>query len=165
MRGKIWAGALASATMLLAACMPVSAPAGQMEMALPTPEAGKVTVVEVRARATAPEAPAGAAFLLVLNGTDAPVQLLSAEADVSMMVELHESIEEDGVMKMIPHPEGFTVPAGGVLELKPGGKHVMFMGLNAPLVEGESFPLTLNFDTAEPVTVEVPIMQITSEMN
>jgi copper(I)-binding protein len=41
----------------------------------------------------------------------------------------------------------------------------MFMGLNAPLVEGESFPLTLNFDTAEPVTVEVPIMQITSEMN
>ena len=65
-------------------------------------------------------------------------------------VELHESINDNGVMKMEPHPEGFEIPAGGTLELKPGGKHVMLLGLVKPLAVGDTIELTLNFEGQRP---------------
>ncbi len=58
-------------------------------------------------------------------------------------VELHETINDGGVMKMRPVPSGFEVPATGALELKPGGKHVMLIGLTKPMVGGEEIEITL----------------------
>jgi copper(I)-binding protein len=99
----------------------------------------------------------GAAFLTIVNRTAAPDRLLSAASDVAQMVELHETLDEDGVMKMRPRPEGFEIPAGERVALAPGGKHIMLMGLVAPLEAGKTFDLTLNFERAGAVRVTVPI--------
>jgi copper(I)-binding protein len=147
-------------SMVLAACMPVQQMGAGMEPAAPQPEPGKVTVVDARARATPPMAESGGAFLTVLNGLDKPIRLVSAESQVAAAVELHETKEEDGVMKMIPQPEGFEIPAGGALMLMPGGKHVMFIGLEQPLMAGEELTLKLNFDGAEPIELQVPIVEM-----
>jgi copper(I)-binding protein len=158
--------------LLLGGCTPVM-PAGQEstgEMAaqemppVPTPEAGKLSVIDVRARPAPLEGGNGAAFLTVLNGLDVPVRLMSAAGDVAAVIELHETINEDGVMKMEPHPEGFEIPAGGILQLQPGGKHVMLLGLVKPLATGASFDLTLNFEGSDAVTVSVPVVEITGSM-
>ena len=127
---------------------------------LPTPEAGKLTVNDVRARPAPLEGGNGAAFLTVINGLDTPVQLVSVSGDVAAAIELHETTNDNGVMKMEPHPEGFEVPAGGALQLQPGGKHVMLLGLVKPLATGDSFTLTLNFDGSDPITVTVPVMEM-----
>ena len=71
--------------------------------------------------------------------------------------ELHETVDENGVMKMVHHPEGWEIPAGGTLELKPGGKHIMLIGLTAPLVAGEKIKVTLNFEKAGAQTIDVPV--------
>ena len=97
-------------------------------MPVPTPEPGKLTVVDVRARPAPLEGGNGAAFMTVLNGLDKAVRLASISGDAAGAIELHETVNDNGVMKMEPHPEGFEIPAGGTLELKPGGKHVMLLG-------------------------------------
>jgi copper(I)-binding protein len=162
--------ALAAVVFLVASCTPVM-PVGEQPMGgmdapqamppLPTPEPGKLAVVDVRARPAPLEGGNGAAFLTVLNGLDAPVRLLSAAGDVAATIELHETINVDGVMKMEPHPEGFEIAASDVLVLQPGGKHVMLLGLVQPLAPGDSFDLTLNFEGSDPITVTVPVMEMT----
>jgi hypothetical protein len=147
---------------LLAACVaPMPAmPEAAMEQTAPQPEPSKVTVAMVRARPAPMLGGNTGAFLTVLNGTDSPVQFVSAAGDVSEVVELHETVDENGVMKMIPHPEGFEVPAGGSLEMKPGGKHVMLIGVTQMLAPGDAFSLTLTFDGADPITVSVPVVEM-----
>lgn len=127
---------------------------------LSTPEAGKLTVVDVRARPAPLEGGNGAAFLTVLNGLNTPVQLAGVTGDVAAAIELHETTNDNGVMKMEPHPEGFPVPAGEALQLQPGGKHVMLLGLVKPLAAGDSFTLTLTFEGSDPITVTVPVMDM-----
>jgi copper(I)-binding protein len=130
----------------------------------PEPEPGKLTVVDVRARPAPLEGGNGAAYLTVLNGLETPVRLLSAAGEAAAAVELHETIDDNGVMKMEPHPEGFEIPAGGVLELKPGGKHVMLLGLVKPLAVGDSLDLTLNFEGSDAITLTVPVVDMQMAM-
>ncbi|MBW7883206.1 MAG: copper chaperone PCu(A)C [Caldilineaceae bacterium] len=155
-------------TLVLSGCFAIpSAPAqmgAEQAATVPAPEPGKVTVVDARSRAVPPTAQTGAAFLTVLNGLEQPIRLTAAASDVAESVELHETVDENGVMKMIPHPEGFEIPAGGALELKPGAKHVMLIGLQQQLSAGDSFVLTLTFDLADPVTLTVPVMAIGDTM-
>ena len=136
----------------------------QEKMRIPAPELGKLTVVDVRARPAPLEGGNGAAYMTVLNGLAAPVRLASATGDAAMAIELHESVNDNGVMKMEPHPEGFEIPAGGALELKPGGKHVMLIGLTKPLAVGDSLTLTLNFEGSEAMTLTVPVMEMEASM-
>lgn len=153
-------GILVILGIVLAGCMPVQPMGGGMMPAAPQPEPGKVTVVDARARATPPMAESAGAFMTVLNGLDKPIRLVSAEAQVSSVVELHETKEEGGVMKMIPQPDGFEIPAGEALMLMPGGKHVMFIGLLQPLVAGEELTVKLNFEGADPIELQVPIVEM-----
>lgn len=136
----------------------------QQTMPVPTPEPGKLTVVDVRARPAPLEGGNGAAFMTVLNGLDKAVRLASISGDAAGAIELHETVNDNGVMKMEPHPEGFEIPAGGTLELKPGGKHVMLLGLTKPLAVGDSVDLTLNFDGSESMTLTVPVVDIQATM-
>jgi copper(I)-binding protein len=101
----------------------------------------------------------GAAFMTITNNSAQADRLLSITSDVAEAVELHETIDDNGVMKMIPQPQGFELSARGRLELKPGGKHVMLVGLAAPLEAGKDFELTLNFEKAGPVKVTVPVRE------
>ena len=97
----------------------------------------------------------GAAYLVIQNNGAAD-KLISVTSDMAQTIELHESMESGGMMQMSPVPN-IPVPANGKVELKPGGFHMMLMGLTRPLKTGDKVQLTLNFEKAGkvPVTAEV----------
>jgi copper(I)-binding protein len=116
----------------------------------------KIAVSGSWARATPGNAPNGAAFM-TLTSHGAADKLLAAEAKVAKSVELHTHIKDGEVMKM-RQVSSIEIPAGKPVKMEPGGLHVMFLGLNAPLKEGDKFPLTLVFEKAGKVEVTVPVM-------
>ncbi len=119
-------------------------------------EMSKVMVGDAYARAS--NTKAGAAFMQIVNHTDADDRLIAVKSDVAARTELHTHKEMgDGVMKMVHVEEGFAIPAGATHVLQRGGDHVMFMGLNAPFEQGDTISVTLVFENAGEVMVEVPV--------
>ena len=118
-------------------------------------KAGAITIVHPHARATAAGQPTGGGFMKFVNGGGND-KLLSVSAEVSKTVELHEMKMEGDVMRM-RQVDGIELQAGKTVELKPGGYHVMFIGLKAPLKAGDKFPVKLKFEKAGEVTVEVKV--------
>lgn len=118
--------------------------------------AGNLRIIQPWARATAPGAQAGGGFLKIDNKGPAD-RLIAAEAKVSNVVELHTMRMEGNVMRMAKLENGIELPAGQSVELKPGGLHVMFIELKAPLKEGDKFPLRLKFEKAGEITVDVQV--------
>ena len=106
------------------------------------------------ARATAPTAQVGGAFLTVTATT--PDRLLSVASPIAGHAELHRTVEENGIMKMLP-VEALQVTAGTPIEMKPGGLHIMLVQLRQPLKTGDTFPLTLTFEKAGPITAQVTV--------
>ncbi|NJN17142.1 MAG: copper chaperone PCu(A)C [Oscillochloris sp.] len=103
--------------------------------------------------------PAGgnsAAYMVLVSSGNAD-RLLSASTDAATTVEIHETQIDDGVMRMRPLVDGLAIPAGGQVELKPGGYHIMLMGLTGDLDEGEQITLTLNFEQAGAIEVQAPV--------
>lgn len=121
-------------------------------------DAATITVIDPYARSSSPAAMSGAVFMTLKNpGADAD-RLVAATAPVAERVELHTHLEDaNGVMRMIEVEDGFAVPAGGEHMLKRGGDHVMLMGLTESLEDGETFPLTLLFEGAGEIVVDVPV--------
>jgi copper(I)-binding protein len=107
------------------------------------------------ARPTVAGQSGGGGFLKITGGS-ANDRLISASAGVSKVVELH-TMEMDGNVMRMRQIDAIDIPAGGTVELKPGGRHVMFMGLTQTLKAGERFPLTLRFEKAGEVKVDVQI--------
>jgi periplasmic copper chaperone A len=134
---------------LLAACAAVP----------PAAPAAGVTVENPFARSSPMEGGTAGAFFTVRNGGPIADRLTAAAFAGAEAVELHETVDEGGVMKMRPHPEGWEVPAGGQLELKPGGKHVMLIGLKEPLKPGTEIEITLTFEKAGVVRVKAPVRE------
>ena len=120
---------------------------------------GGISVKEPFSRPAPSAGGNGGAFLTIVNGGQQADRLVSAQCPAAMMVELHETIDDAGVMRMRPQPDGFEIPAGGKVELKPGGKHIMLMNLKAPLKAGDTIDITLNFEKAGAVTVKVPVRE------
>jgi len=114
-----------------------------------------ISVEHVWARASAGNATTGAAYLTVTDNGQ-PDRLVGASTPVAATAELHETIDDHGVMKMRP-VAALELAHGQPVTLKPGGYHVMLMGLKNPLKTGDSFPLTLTFDKAAPITVQVKV--------
>lgn len=120
-------------------------------------QAGAVKIEQPWARASAGPAANGGAFMTLTNA-GAPDRLLKAASPVARIVELHTHLNEDGVMKMRPVP-AIDLAAGAKVELKPGSFHVMLIGLHAPLKEGTQFPLTLTFEKAGTVEIQVAVQK------
>lgn len=117
-----------------------------------------IVVEDAYARASTPTAKSGAAFMVLMNTSDQDDRLVAAKSDVAARVELHTHREiADGVMKMMEVEEGFAIPAGGTHMLARGGDHVMFMGLNEPFADGDTVAVTLVFEHAGEVAVEIPV--------
>ena len=116
-------------------------------------KAGAITISHAWARATPAPVRTSAAYLTLDNKGGAD-RLLSASADVAKETQLHSMITEAGVMKM-REVKGIDVAANGKTELKPGGFHIMLVGLADGLKEGTKFPLKLKFEKAGEVTVQV----------
>ncbi|KAB8144936.1 copper chaperone PCu(A)C [Chloroflexia bacterium SDU3-3] len=101
----------------------------------------------------------GAAYMVIANSGSAADKLVSVSTDAAKTAEVHNVIEENGVMSMRPVEGGLEIPAGGSVTLKPGSYHLMLIGLTKPLVAGESITLKLTFATAGEVTVTAPIRE------
>ena len=106
------------------------------------------------ARATPGKSETGAAYVTIQSPT--ADRLVSASSPVAKKAELHTMSMQGMVMKMRPIA-GVDIPPGQPVSLKPGGEHIMLMGLNQALHEGQSFPLTLDFEKAGPRTVTVTV--------
>jgi copper(I)-binding protein len=115
--------------------------------------ANDVMVMDAFARASAvPTAKAGTVYMTFTNNSAKADRLLSITTAASDTAQVHESVEKDGVATMKP-VEALEIPAGGTMELKPGGLHIMLTGLKAPLKKGDMIMLELKFEQAG--TVEV----------
>ncbi|KIM00073.1 Copper metallochaperone bacterial Cox17-like protein [Paramagnetospirillum magnetotacticum MS-1] len=97
----------------------------------------------------------GAAFMTIHNHGAAD-RLVSAQAEISKSVELHTHVKDGDIYRM-RKVEALALPEHGSAELKPGGDHIMFIGLNAPVKEGSTVALTLTFEKAGKVVVQVPV--------
>jgi len=126
-------------------------------LALPAFAGPEISIHDSFARAAGATAVAGAAFFMIHNSGDEDDRLIGAESDISKRVELHTHIAEGDVMRMVEVEEGFEVPAGGMHALKRGGDHVMFMGLNRPMEQGDSITVTLVFEKSGPIEVSIPV--------
>ncbi len=120
--------------------------------------AGSITIEDAYARSSSPTAKTGAAFFTIVNEGDQVDRLIDVKSDVAKKVELHTHIHGDnGVMQMRRVEGGFEVPAHDHHNLMRGGDHVMFMGLNHPLKDGDKVTVTLVFEKAGEVTVDIPV--------
>lgn len=129
-----------------------------ISLAMPARAGSEITIEDAYARASGPTAIAGAAFLVIHNSGDEDDRLIAAESDAAKRVELHTHIEEgDGVMRMTEVEEGFPVAAGSMHRLQRGSDHVMFMGLTAPWEQGKILNVTLVFENAGRIEVEIPV--------
>jgi periplasmic copper chaperone A len=104
-------------------------------------------------RATPPSARVAAGYLTVENKGAAADRLVSATFSGSAVVEVHEMAMDGGVMRMRELPKGLEIPAGGKMELKPGGLHLMFIDLKAGLKEGQTVKGVLVFERAGRIEV------------
>ncbi|PCH71840.1 MAG: hypothetical protein COC12_07165 [Rhodobacteraceae bacterium] len=122
---------------------------------------GTLVLKDPYAFETAKTARAGGAFVRIVNTGSDPDRLLDVRADYPK-VQVHETIEKDGIARMQPAGE-IDIPAGGMIELKPGGYHIMFMGLKGAqrFSVGETVEATLVFEQAGEVTIDFPVRKRT----
>lgn len=121
-----------------------------------------VRVENPQVRATFDGAMSSAAYMTLVNDGKRPVTLVQASVspDVVGEVQIHTTVMQDDMMKMVHLKQGIAIPAGETLALQPGGYHIMLMGLKQGLKEGDSLGITLHFDQQEAVTVEAAVKRI-----
>ena len=128
-----------------------------------TSAADDVTVTDPYVRAVPPGQPNSAAFMQLQNKSTTRHAIVNAESPVSKVVELHTHINEDGVMKM-RQVKQIDVPAQGKTILKPGGLHVMFLGLKSELKPDQLVPVTLIFEDGSKTTIHAKVRKMEMHM-
>jgi periplasmic copper chaperone A len=117
-------------SLLLAACLVAQASAEELR------------VFDIRATATPPGAMAASAYMRIKSPT--PLKLVNVESPLAGVAEIHSMEMHDGIMSMRA-VEALEIPANKLVELKPGGFHIMLMQLKLPLKAGAHVPLVLTF--------------------
>jgi copper(I)-binding protein len=115
-----------------------------------------IKVENAYTRATVPGQQVAGGFMKIENKGASVDQLISASSPAAGEVQLHEMAMEGNVMKM-RQVKDIAVPAGGTVELKPGGYHLMFMSLKGPFAAGETVPVKLKFAKAGELEVKLPV--------
>jgi copper(I)-binding protein len=118
---------------------------------------GSIEIVQPWSRATPSTAPSAGGFLTLTNKGDAPDRLVAIESPAAKQTEIHEMKMDGAVMRMRQLENGVVLPPGQTVELKPGGYHVMFMGLKAPFVKDQTVPATLVFEKAGRLDIEFQV--------
>ena len=126
--------------------------------------ASDLAVSDQYIRATPPHAKNSASFLTITNHTNTTIKLIAADSDIAKRVELHNHIKQDGMMKM-RQVEAVEIAANSSTSLQPGGYHIMFLGLNNNLTEGQSVKVTLYFDNGNELNIDAPVKKINSNKN
>jgi len=108
-----------------------------------TPAAAQISVEDAWIRATPPGARTAAGYMIIR--AESADRLLSVTSPAAERVQTHITVQEGDVARM-REVKGYNVPANGTLQLKPGGAHLMFVNIKAPMKEGMSVPATLRFE-------------------
>jgi copper(I)-binding protein len=124
-----------------------------------TSAANTIVVEQPWARATPGGAKTGAAYMTLINNGRSVDRLLGATTPLADKVQFHKETEDDGVSRM-RQVQSMELEPGAKIIFKPGELHVMIVGLKQPLTEGQTFPLTLQFEKASNIEVTVPIEKI-----
>lgn len=136
----------------MSACGGAAAP----QSSTPDGSPPQISVADAWARPSPMMAGNGAIYMQLNNSGGSPDALVSASTDVAEVVEIHETVIENDVMKM--HPvQKIEVPADGMAMLQPGGYHVMLINLKKQLEPGSKISVTLNFEKSDPMTIEAEI--------
>ena len=101
----------------------------------------------------------GAAYFIIENGTGADDTLLSVSSEIASAAEIHLSMMMDGGMMSMQKQESVPVPAKGIVEFKPGGLHIMFIGLTRDLKVGEAITLMLYFEKAGELILQIKVKE------
>ncbi|CAN5443945.1 copper chaperone PCu(A)C [soil metagenome] len=127
--------------------------------------AGDVMVGHAMARAsTTPAAKTGAVYFMLMNHGTAADRLISVKTDAAARAELHETAMENGIATM-RKVDAIDIGPHAMISLKPSGQHVMLFGLKAPLKKGEHLTLTLTFETAGDIPVDVTVGDVAAGMD
>lgn len=121
---------------------------------------GSLEIQHPWSRATPKGATVAGGYLKIVNKGTAPDRLVGGSTEAAPKFEIHEMSMEGGVMKMRMLPKGLEIKPGQTVELKPGGYHLMFVGITAPLEQGKRVKGTLEFEKAGKVEVEYAVEAI-----
>ena len=116
-------------------------------------QVGKLVIEAPWSRATPGGAKLGVGYLAIVNIGDKPDKLVAASTAIADRVEIHSTEMQGGVMRMRQIEGGLLLKAQEVTELKPGGIHLMFIGLKRPIRKGEQLPVQLTFEIAGKVNL------------
>jgi copper(I)-binding protein len=125
--------------------------------------ADQISVVDPYVRMAPPGAKTTAAFMTIRNTSDRNLHIVSASTRIANTTELHNHLNDGGVMRMRQVKE-IALPAKGEAQLKPGGYHIMLIDMQAPLKEDDKVAITLGFSDGGTKTVEVPVKKLLAEM-
>ncbi|MCB8839230.1 copper chaperone PCu(A)C [Aurantimonas sp. VKM B-3413] len=123
-------------------------------------KAGAITIGHPWARATLPNAPVAGGYMTIDNTGSEADRLIGGSTPAAKAVEVHEMSVDGGVMKMRQLPDGLEIPAGQSVTLKPGSYHLMLIGPTERLTKGMRVPLTLKFEKAGSVAVELAVEDV-----
>jgi periplasmic copper chaperone A len=123
------------------------------------PSWAQVSVEQPWSRATPPGAKIGVGFMRLKNAGAAAERVVGASSPVAGRVEMHVTTRDGDVMKM-RQVQSFEIAAGGSYELKPGGAHLMLVGLQRPLARGDRVPLTLKLASGAELDVELSVAEL-----
>ena len=118
-----------------------------------------IHIVDANARPTPPGVTAGVVYLMLMNHGAEDDTLTGISTPIADMAELHRSVTENGIARM-PPVTGFVIKSNDGVTFKPGGLHIMLMGLKQPLKIGQTFPVTLTFAKAGPVEITVTVQPL-----
>jgi copper(I)-binding protein len=118
---------------------------------------GAIEIGHPWSRATPPTAESGGGYLVLKNTGTTPDRLIAVKSPAADRVEIHEMKMDGNIMRMREVEKGIEIPPGATVELKPGGFHVMFMGLKAPFAKEAKVPLTLVFEKAGSIDVDLMV--------
>ena len=122
-----------------------------------------ISITDPYARAVPPNQPNSAAFMVLDNSSDTPHAIISAASPVAEVVELHTHVEVDGMMQMRPIAK-IEIAAKNQTELKPGGLHVMLIGLTQQLKPGDSVTATLHYEDGSSEEISAPVKKVSTGM-
>jgi copper(I)-binding protein len=124
-----------------------------------TSAASTIVVDQPFSRATPKGAMTGAAYMTLINNGTSADRLVGATTPVAGKVQFHKETEDNGVSRM-REVHSVDLEAGAKIVFKPGDMHMMIVGLREPLVQGQTFPLALQFEKAGNIEVTIPIESI-----
>lgn len=126
-------------------------------------DADDIKISNPYVREVPPGAMATGSFLTLKNTSQHTIRLVKASSDAAKTVQLHTHIHDQGVMKM-RQVKNITILANSTTELKPGGLHIMLIGIQKPIVQGQIINLTLYFEDKSHVEIHAPVQSVMSPM-